>query len=97
MIPVSQIKFAIPVSRVGVNAGDVIYYNEVIAEHKYLKVYYVPKLDSFLVHNTKDNIKMYVAKTNVAQWYMNDETDEPTTTNPTRVNKTKAEKANAQA
>lgn len=95
MIPVSQIKFAIPVSRVGSNAGDVIYYNDKITEHNYLKVFYVPKLDSFLVHNTKDNIKMYVAKTNVAQWYMDDETNEPAAANPTRANKTKAEKTNA--
>ena len=47
MIPVKLIKFAVPVSRIDKNAGDLVYYNEVIPEHKHLKVFYIPKIDSF--------------------------------------------------
>lgn len=94
-IKVTTIKFAVPVSRVDTNGGDLSYYNEVIKEHQHLQVFYIPKLDSFLVHNIKSDMKMYVAKTNVAQWFMNDEVIQSTETSATGTNKKATKKADA--
>lgn len=65
-----MIRFAMVVSKVLKNMSDLSFYHPGCPEAQYVDIYYDGT--DFIVHNTITNRKVYVAKTNVSQWELDD-------------------------
>jgi hypothetical protein len=70
MKKVIMIRFAMVVSKVLKNMADLSFYYPECPEYKYIDIFYDGT--DFIIHNTITNRKVYVAKTNVSQWELDD-------------------------
>lgn len=70
MKKIKMIQFATVISRIKDNMTDLASYNIAQEELKYIEVFYDGT--DFIVVNTKTDRKVYVAKTNVSQWELDD-------------------------
>jgi hypothetical protein len=83
MKKVTMIRFAMPVSKVLKNFEDLSFYRIEEPRHSYLSVWYDG--NDFIIENShlfegqNKPRKVYVAKTNVAQWEIDDTERESTT------------------
>lgn len=70
MKKVVMIRFAVEIGRILNNSGDLAFYSKLLPNLDYIDVFYDG--NDFLVINKTTNRKVYVAKTNVSQWELDD-------------------------